>query len=659
MGALFVSGSGKLTVYTRFPSYFEKDTMLQAIRDRITGLVAIFVLGLLAVPFLFFGVDGYLTAVPQNAVAIVGDDEITSPEFETSFAQFRANLRQRQGDAFDEIATNQPLVRREHLEGMIDQLLLRQYAESLGLTVSDSAVLRVLADIPNFQVNGVFDPEVYQQVIRATGRTVRGFERELREDLMVSMIPMALSTSAVVTETEIDRMIALRQETRRLSWLTVSADDFRDQVVVSEDDIEAYYQANLDQFQTEEQVRLAFIDLDAANMRDGIYLSEEELRDRYEAARQRYITPEARLASHILLSNRPDRSIDEARIQLLELAERFEAGESFAELAQTYSDDTVSAEMGGSLGFVEPGQMVEPFEDALFALNEPGQLSDVVESRFGLHLILLEDIRPPEGMSFEEARDEILAEYIERESEGRFIEASDRLVDLIFADDSSLEPLAFEFALSVEETEAFGRSGGPGIARFARVINAAFADEQLLDRRVSDPIELDRNRSVVIQVIEHIPAEARPLEDVREQISQRLIREGARELAAARADELLATLSGGDADLETLAEQEGLSLQQVDALARFDFQHGFDFLNQVFRLPAPEGGSTLHKIPSGDDFAVARLDAVIAGDPAVSSEAERRGIRQQLAFSQMDAEIAALVQYLRANTEIRVLEDRL
>ncbi|MGY6588582.1 MAG: SurA N-terminal domain-containing protein [Wenzhouxiangella sp.] len=631
--------------------------MLQAIRERITGVVAIFVLGLLAVPFLFFGVESYIRAVPQDAVAVVGDDEISSTEFQTSFARFRAEQRQQQGEAYDEIATNQPSVRREHLEGMIDQLLLRQYAESLGLSISDGQIAQILLEIPAFQANGQFDPELYRQIIRGTGRTVRGFEQELRDDLLVSLVPSTLSASAVVTEAEIDRMISLRQETRQLSWVEIAAADFRDEVEISEADIEAYYQDNTQLFMTEEQVRLAFLDVDARNMTDGLSLDEEELRNRYEAARQRYMTPEARRASHILISTGSERSELEAREKVSEILARLDEGESFESLAETYSDDTLSAEQGGDLGFVSPGEMVEPFEDALFELAEAGAISDVVETRFGLHLIRLDEIRPPQGMSFDEAREEILAEYIERESEGRFIDVSERLVDLIFADDSNIESIGHQLAVDVEETEVFGRSGGSGIARQASVIAAAFSDAQLLDRRVSDPIELDRNRSVVIQVIEHFPAEPRPLGEVREQITERLLTERATAMARERAESLLA--QARSESLESVAGEAELELQVVDAMARFDFQHGFDLVSEVFRLPAPRDGASLHVLPRGDGFVVARLDGVTPGNPAAASSAERAGMRQQLLFAQMGSDVAALLEYLRANTSIRVLEDRL
>ncbi|AKS41641.1 SurA N-terminal domain-containing protein [Wenzhouxiangella marina] len=634
--------------------------MLQAIRDRVTGLVAIVILGLLAIPFIFVGLESYIQRVPEDAVAIVGEDKITTTEFQTSFAQYRANLRQQQGDAYDEIATNQPIVRREHLEGMIDQLLLRQHADTLGLAVSDQAILDIILEIPAFQVDGQFNQDQYRQVLRASGRIPRVFEQELREDLLVNALPSSLSASATPTEAEIDQIIRLRQQTRDLVYTTIAPADFEEQVEITEADVEQFYADNPNDFRTQEQVRLSWIELSADDFRDELGLSEEELRQRYEAASQRYLTPEAREAAHILITAGQERSNEEAAALAAEIRQRLLDGEDFSALAMEYSDDPGSAAQGGDLGLVERDQMVEAFESALFALSEPGEISEVVESRFGWHVIRLGEIREPQGMSFEEARDEILAEYVDIESERLYEEQSERLIDLIYADDSSLEPLAEALGVEIQTGEPITRMGGVAPLSNPQVVEAAFSDRVLLDGAVSDPIEYDENRSIVIKLEEHLPSVVRPLEEVSDGIRERLRLEGAADLARARADALLARIESGEvASFETLAEEEGLTLETVEAMGRFDFEQGLDFVREVFRLPRPAGESVYDILDKGRDFALVRLDAVVDGDPAAASEAERSGAAQQLRFIRSDYEIAGLVEYLRSNTEIEVMEERL
>ncbi|NEZ04226.1 hypothetical protein G4Y73_08695 [Wenzhouxiangella sp. XN201] len=635
--------------------------MLQAIRDRVTGIVAIFVLGLLAVPFLFFGMESYMGAVPQDAVATVGDAEISTSEFQTSFARYRQQLRAQQGDDYNEIATNQPAQRREHLEGMIDRLLLRQYAEEMGLRVSDREIAQSIRDIPAFQIDGQFNPDVYRQTLQGAGETPGSFEASLRDDIQTSLLPAALSESVIVTESEVDRMIRLQQQNRQVTLIDVDAEPFLDQVEISEDDIEAYYQDNLEAFTTEEQVKLAYVELRPEEMIEEVSLSEEELRQRYEAASQRYLTPESRRASHILIES-GNESDDEnsAQARAEQLRERIEQGESFSELAREHSDDFASADQGGDLGWIEPDDMVEAFEDALYALDAPGDVSEPVQTNFGWHLIRLEEIRPPEGMSFEEARSEILDEYLQRQREDLYFELSERMVDLVYADDSTLEPLAEELDVPIRETEWFTRAGtDEGIAANPEVVEAAFSDLVLIDGAVSDPIEIERNHMVAIKVAEHRPSEPRPLEEVAEQIRERLQNERAQELAREQAEGLRERIASGETTFESLADSEGVELVQLDSVGRNDFQQGPNFVQELFRLPDPGDEPSLHVLPRLGGYAVVRLEAVQPGDPSATGESERDLVRRQLQFMRMNEEVEGLLTRLREQTDINVIEDRL
>jgi len=634
--------------------------MLQAIRERVTGIVAIFVLGLLAIPFLFFGLDSYMRNVPQDAVAVVGDAEISSTEFQTSFAQYRSRLREQLGDQYSDIETNRPAVRREHLEGMIDQLLLRQYAEDLGLRVSDGAVAEIIRDVPAFQIGGEFNQDVYQQALRGAGESPQSFQQGLREDIQTRLIPQAVSESAVVTETEVDRMISLQNQTRQVSLIAVGAGQFSDQVEVTESDIEAYYQDNIDAYTSEERVRLAYVELEAKSLLEEASLSEEELRQRYEAAKQRYMTPEARRASHILITPEEAGDSEAARALAEELRARIAEGESFEELAAEHSDDPVSAEQGGDLGWIEPEDMVAAFEDALYDLAESGDVSEPVETQFGWHLIRLDEIRPPQGMGFDEARQEIMDDHLQRQREELYIEMSERMVDLVYADDSSLEPLAEELDLEIKETDWFTRAGAEeGIASDEQVIEAAFSDLVLLDKAVSDPIEIDRNRMVAVRVIEHEPSEPRPLEEVSDEVRQRVISQRSREMAEERAQALREEAASDETTLESLAEAEGLEVVSLESLSRRDFQQGPGFVQAVFRLPAPGEQPTLHVLSRQGGYAVVRLEDVQPGNPAEAGESEREAMRRQLRMTRTQEAIEGMLARLREDTDISVIEERL
>ena len=633
--------------------------MLQAIRERITGIVAIFVLGLLAVPFLFFGVESYIRAVPQDAVATVGDQEITTSEFQTSFARFRAEQRQQHGAAHDELAINTPIVRRQHLEGMIDEVLLRQHAENMGLVISGDMLVELIRQIPAFQINGQFQPDLYQQALRASGLTPRAFERDLREDLLMRIIPSSVAGSGIATEAEIDRMLSLQNETRQISMIKVPATLFTEGLVIEDADIQAYYEANLTDFLTTESVSIFYVELDTVALTADDGLSEEELRQRYDAARQRFLTPELRRASHILLEVTSERDEAQAEALAQTLFDRALQGESFSDLAREFSDDPGSADQGGDLGWIEAGDMVAEFENALFDLTLEGEISAPVRSGFGWHVIRLEEIRDPEGLSFEDAREEILADFREREAEDLYIDLSERMVDLVFADDSTLEPLVAELGLEIRRIGPFTRAGGPGIAGNRQVIEAAFSDLVLIDQAVSDPIEIDRNRMVAIKLAEHLPAEPQPLEAVADQIRNRLLERKGSEAARERALALRESLRESSLGMSELADAEALEFSEQAAVSRFDFQQGPDFVNGLFRLPDPGTEPSLNVLRLNDGYALVRLEAVQAGNPVLAQDIERQLMRQQIMMGRINQEVEGLLAYLRANTRIRVVEDRI
>ena len=627
--------------------------MLQAIRDRVTGVVAFVILGLLAIPFLFFGVESYINTVPEDAVAVVGDHEITVNDFQAEFARHRARLRQEQGDQYDEVATNQPTVRREFLEEMIDQVLLQQHAASIGLSISDDALLQLIQGIEAFRVGNQFSPEAYRQALSAQGLTARGFEQEVREDLMTRTVPTAVTGSAMATEKEIDRMIEIQNEQREVAVIEYPREDHAEEVVVSDEDIADFYADNTAQFMTEERVSVRYVELKASDLTDGLTLSEEELRQRYEAAEARFLSPELRRASHILLEVSDERGDAQTEALAESLIEQIRAGEDFTALAEANSADPISAEQGGDLGLIEPGQMMPAFEQALYDLGEPGQLSDPVKTRFGWHVIRLDEIQPPEGLSFEEARDQIQAEYVDQESEARYIELSERLIDLIFADDSTLEPVSAELDLPIQTTEPFTQAGGEGLAGNSQIIEAAFSDRVLLDQVASDPIEIERNHMVVVILDEHFESEPKPLADVSDDIEQRLLRDAMDAAALQSAQEQLAAVN----DNPSLADD---LFDEPQTIGRNDFQYGPDFSRELFRLSgAGDDLPSRAVLPTASGYALIELSQVLPGNPAGADEQMRSLMRQQVMFAHIGYEINALMRWLRENTSISVVEDRL
>jgi peptidyl-prolyl cis-trans isomerase D len=568
--------------------------MLQAIRDRVTGVVAFIILGLLAVPFLFFGVDSYIRDVPQDVIAEVGEQTITITEFQTEFGRYRAQLRNQLGENYNDLEVNRPERRREYLEQMIDQRLLAGYASELGLTISPTTLLEVIRSVPAFQINGTFDPEIYRQRLQASGQSVQRFEQQLTQDLLLQELPAAVSGSSFVSDADVDDWLVIQQQEREVALVAIDSAPYRDPEAVSEESIAEFYEANTNQFMRPEEISVEYVELNTPLMAASDELDEQDLRDRYEAVKARFITAEERRAAHILLNVDDDRSEDQAETLAQQVRDRIVSGEDFAVLAAELSDDPVSADAGGDLGWLEPGIIDDAFDEVLFSL-ETGAISEPVRSEFGWHIIRLDEIREPRGQSFEEARDEVAEELRAERAEELYFELSERLIDLVYADPTGLEAIAEDLGLELKTAGPFSRFSAEGVMANPAVLDAAFSDLVLVDRQTSEPVEIEDNHAVVVRVTDYQPSTPRDLDDVSNEIRQRLARDAAQEAARSFGESLIERVDAGEATLAELAETEELDFDER-SVTRRDFDLSGAVREGIFRMAEPAEGQVRREL---------------------------------------------------------------
>jgi peptidyl-prolyl cis-trans isomerase D len=374
------------------------------------------------------------------------------------------------------------------------------------------------------------------------------------------------------------------------------------------------------------------------------------------------VTPESRLASHILIevtSEAPQVDVETARQAAEDLARRARDGEDFAELARENSQDIGSASEGGDLGWIEPGYMVQAFEDAVYELNLENPISDPVQTGFGWHVIYLRDIRPAEGMTFTEAREILADEYRAEADEVRFIEQADRLVDIIYEDPTTLSAAAEELGLEIKEAGPFGRLGGEGVAANPGVVSAAFSDLVLAQGSVSDPVDLGENHIVLLRLKEHLPEALMPLEQVRERVVESVRRQRALDAASATAQELLAALKAGE-DMQSLAEARELELVEAEAATRSSAELDATLRDQVFLMESPaEGGSVTQVVELEDGYAVVQLERVTDGTLGEDDALRKAGYQRRIANASASSEALGFLRMLRAQSTIEIYEDRL
>ncbi len=667
--------------------------VLQAIRERLNGIVAIFIFAILIIPFAFVGVGSYFSSDAVNIVARVNDSDITTTEFTQSFQNYRRRMQSVLGDSFDPVQFEQTTIKRQHLENMIDRKLVAQASLRTGLSVDDGSLATAIREMPMFQVDGEFNREVYQSRLISLGMTPAQYQEEMRAELIMDQFPGSIMTSAIATDWELKQFARLQDQSRAFKAFIVpaeiapeaepetasedltepeSSDESSDSTVIENganpsDDIDeevllAWYEAHQDDYRSPEQVVIEYVELHASTLTDNIEPDEEQLQARFEEQKARFVTPESRLASHILVSvtaNEDAAAIESARQKAIEIAEQARSGTDFAELARTYSEDVGSASQGGDLGWVEPGFMVQAFEDALYDLTLAKPLSDPVQTGFGWHVIRLVDIRPAEGMSFEEAREILLQEYTAEQQDRQYLEQADRLVDIIYEDPTTLTAAAEALDLEIKQLGPFSRTGGIGLAAYGAVVDAAFSDLVLAQASVSDPVDIGENHMVMLKLKEYFPETVKPFEVVREEVQITVKFDLAMQAAEQKAQAVLARVQGGE-DMAVLAEELGYELLQADDARRQGSPYPAQLISRVFRMSAPEDDASRQEaLALSDGYAVVDLLSVTDGELTDDDLIRQQNYRRRIANATANAETYGFIKSLRSKSDIVVFEDKL
>lgn len=614
--------------------------MLQDIRDNAQGTIAKVIIGLLIVSLSIWGMDAIIGGFSgEPEVATVNGESITEREFLRA-VQLETQQRLGQMDNPDPAMLDEDQIRRDVLEALIQERVLILDAQDQGLELSDADIDALITQMPQFQVDGQFNRDRFVGTVRNIGMGVGEFRENMRKNYVINQIRASISQSGVVAGENAAQLLRIQNQTRDFRVLTVNADSLADQIVVTEDDIQAFYDENAAEFREPEQVEAAYLTLSLGALADAVEISDEDLRAYYDERAEEFAREERR-AAHILIE-----SGDEAEATLQTIQERLDAGESFADLAQEYSVDTVSAREGGDLGFAGRGVYEGAFEEALFALEE-GQISEPVETGFGIHLIRVDEIRRSDVPSFDQLQAELRDELARTRASERFAEVRAQLADAAYAAEDLAGP-AEELGLEVRTVEGVTRDGGAAPFDHAGLVRQLFSDDVLEGGFNTELIDVGDNVSVVARVSEYFEPRQRELADVRDEIQGLLEARKTREALEARADELLAAIESGSAP-EAL---DAGDWQEFEAQGREGSGLSSYVVQRVFALSRPEAGQpTAGKAIGQSEAAIILVDAVNEGD--VDEEgAEFQQLRQFLTQLEGQREYTAYQQYLRNTAEV-------
>jgi peptidyl-prolyl cis-trans isomerase D len=605
-----------------------------------TRLVLGFLLLLIVPSFVFFGVQGYtrFTESANETVAKVDGVAITRAEWDAAHARNVERVR-RESPGIDPQLLDSPQARRDTLEGMVRDRVLLTAANKLQLHPSVGRMAMLFDSNPQLAGLRGADGKINRDLLAAQGMTPEMFDQRLRQDFAMQQVLAGITQSPVVPAATAAAAIDPLLQRREVQLQRFDPASYRAGVVPTEAEIEAYYKANETLFLAPEQAQIEYVVLDLEPLAKAIAVPEEDLRAYYAENASRYTVAEERRASHILV-NAPKEMPAAERAQARERAESLLAEvrknpASFAEVARKNSQDPGSAERGGDLDFFSRGAMVKPFEDAVFAMKR-GEISNVVESDFGFHVIMLTDQRGGEKKSFEAVRPEIEAEVRKSLAQRRWSEVAEQFTNTVYEQADSLQPVVDNLKLekrtaTVQRTPAPGATGALGSAR---LLQAVFASDSLVNKRNTDAVEIGPNQLAAARVVSHQPARTLPLADVRDAVRARLVAEQATALARKEGEARLAALrqapgeSLGSTVTISRVQRQGLPPPVIDAALRAD----------AGKLPAVEGVDL-----GAQGYVVLRVTQVLPRDPVPGGDdALRQQYGQAWAAAEADAYLGAL-----------------
>ncbi len=617
-----------------------------------TRLALGFMLLLIIPSFVFFGVQGYssFNDATNDTVAKVDNLPVKRVEWDNNHKRYLEQLR-RQAPNVDPAQFDSPQLRRDTLDGMVRERLLLAAANQLHLFPGDARLQRHFATDPQYANVRTPQGTVMPEALVGMGLTSAQFAEELRKEMgakqVLAGISQTVPASALPASAALDAFLERRAvQMQRFDPLT-----YRDKVNPSDADIEAYFKANEAAFRLPEQASIEYVVLDAEALGRNAKISETDLRAAYDAAvaAKKYTVPEERRASHILISADKDkpaaeRAAAKARAEAL-LAEVRKNPASFAEVARKNSADPGSAAQGGDLDFHPRGDMVPAFDNTMFRLKQ-GEISDVVETDFGYHIITVTGIRGGVVKPFEEARPEVEAEARKAAALKEWPAAAESFTDLAFTQSSSLQPLIDKLKLE-KKTATVLRKPAPGATgplASSKLLDAVFSSEVLRDKRNTDGIEVAPNQMVSARVVKHEPARLPALAEVNAQVREKLVEQQAAALARKEGEARLAALRAGSS-AEALpvvvtisrAQSQGMPKPLMDAVLRAD----------PTKLPATSGVDL-----GAQGYVVLRVMQVLPREtPPGGDEPLRAQYAQAWAAAETEAYLGALKKRFKAKVE--------
>lgn len=637
--------------------------MLLAIREKVTGVVALVFVGVIAllmvVPLLYDYVAGINRV---NAIKINGD-EISMQQFDNHVSEESRRLLQAFGNNVPDDVDVDALVKQQSVDWFINNTLLEQATIKDGFTVSDSDLKRLIMARSEFQKNGQFDEKIYERQLNSIGVNRAYFEQVTAQSEAKNQFVEGIVNSSFALPSQVEQYAKLQYQARDFDYAVIDASKLRAEQSVSDAEIKDYYDKHKSEFNFSEDAVAEFIHVKLDDFANAIDVNEDDIVAEYESGLNsgRYQTPEVRSARHILIGVNEDadeNSVEAKRQEALAVIERLQSGEDFTTLAKDLSSDPGSANKGGDLGEVIRGVMVPAFENAVYsqALNEIGQ---PVKTRFGFHIIRVDDIKSAQKKPLDQVRNEIKTSLRTTRAQSEYSDVLVKLTDLSEEYPDSLTGVAQELGLNLETSDAFTRDAGEGVFANASVRKLAFSERALLESLNSEVFDISNKESIVLRIKKHQEPREKSLEEAKVEVSERVLKDKTEKAVDELAHGLLAELKAGTG-LAGVSKKQGLTFKKIQGITRLDLK-GINpsLVRTVFSAQQPVKAQPVFGVAqeTGQNKAVFALNQVKDGVLANLSETEQNRIKNQLRGAQGNGDYLSALASLRNVADIWINPD--
>jgi len=626
--------------------------MLQSIHDKAKGILGIIIVAFLALVFGLWGIGDYLTGATEKYAAKVDGLEISQSQFEQGVAKQRQRMEQMFEGKMPDSPVFEQRMKEQVLEQLITQQVLQKMVNDEGYRVADVVLAQKIKNIQAFQQDGAFDNNSYHAVIQSQGMSVKEFENLYRSDLAIQQLQDAVTKSSIIGQVELNIANMIQQQSREINYLQFDDINYLSDINVSEEQVKEYYELNGSRYKHPEMVSISYVELTEDALSKSIEVDETAVRQLYDDYVKSLTSKEQRKARHILIGLAADADSEtqkEKKAKIDDLLSRITKGESFDVLAKENSEDPGSANNGGELGWVSKGMMVPEFEDALFKLKK-GEVSGVVKSSFGYHIIRFDDVKSETVESYDVKKTELVNQFKSQSLEDDFYEKSEVMATTAYENDQSLQEVADALGLEIKSADSFSRSNGKGIAANDKVRNAAFNTEVISEGRNSDIIEISNNHVIVLRVDTHTEAKPKTLDEVKHLIESSIRVEKAREKSMANALEALVKLQQG-ISLDDKSVQSTANLVQLGSVKRDNASANKQILTEAFTMAKPVDNKPVYKVVEiSSGAAVIELKSVTAPKQATTDELQI--LSRQFANEQANRDMSVLLEHLKSQSEI-------